>query len=133
MSRHCLNAPELVDVNTNQQDKGQQIALQVDRSLRTRLGVSQELIDATLNNAFGQRQVSVIYNPLNQYYDHGSCARIFAKSGSIEEHLCQRPARHRVPVGTGKRIVCFCELRFDQHPFVCQSSSRFLPEPSLST
>jgi multidrug efflux pump len=60
--------PELVDVNTNQQDKGQQIALQVNRDLATRLGVSQALIDATLNNAFGQRQVSVIYNPLNQYH-----------------------------------------------------------------
>ncbi len=60
--------PELVDVNTNQQDKGQQITLQVDRDLAARLGVSQALIDATLNNAFGQRQVSVIYNPLNQYH-----------------------------------------------------------------
>ena len=60
--------PELVDVNTNQQDKGQQIALHVDRDLAARLGVSQALIDATLNNAFGQRQVSVIYNPLNQYH-----------------------------------------------------------------
>ena len=60
--------PELTDVNTNQQDKGQQIALQVDRDLAARLGVSQALIDATLNNAFGQRQVSVIYNPLNQYH-----------------------------------------------------------------
>ena len=60
--------PELADVNTNQQDKGQQIALQVDRDMAARLGVSQALIDATLNNAFGQRQVSVIYNPLNQYH-----------------------------------------------------------------
>jgi multidrug efflux pump len=60
--------PELVDVNTNQQDKGQQIVLQVDRSSAARLGVSQALIDATLNNAFGQRQVSVIYNPINQYH-----------------------------------------------------------------
>ena len=60
--------PELVDVNADQQDKGQQIALQVNRGLAARLGVSQALIDSTLNNAFGQRQVSVIYNPLNQYH-----------------------------------------------------------------
>jgi multidrug efflux pump len=60
--------PELLDVNTNQQDKGQQIALQVDRDLAAKLGVSQALINATLNNAFGQRQVSVIYNTLNQYH-----------------------------------------------------------------
>ena len=60
--------PELVDVNTNQQDKGQQIELQIDRQTAAQLGVSPALIDATLNNAFGQRQVSVIYNPLNQYH-----------------------------------------------------------------
>lgn len=60
--------PELVDVNTNQQDKGQQITLLINRDMASRLGVSQALIDATLNNAFGQRQVSVIYNPLNQYH-----------------------------------------------------------------
>ena len=59
---------ELVDVNTNQQDKGQQIELQIDRKFAAQLGVSPALIDATLNSAFGQRQVSVIYNPLNQYH-----------------------------------------------------------------
>ncbi|SJM89609.1 multidrug efflux system, subunit C [Crenothrix polyspora] len=59
--------PELADVNTMQQDKGQQISLQIDRQAAARLGVNQALVDATLNDAFGQRQVSVIYNPLNQY------------------------------------------------------------------
>lgn len=59
--------PELVDVNTDQQEQGQQISLQVNREAAARLGVTQALIDSTLNNAFGQRQVSVIYNPLNQY------------------------------------------------------------------
>jgi multidrug efflux pump len=59
--------PELKDVNTGDQDKGQQIGLVVDRQLAARYGISQEMIDASLNSAFGQRQVSVIYNPLNQY------------------------------------------------------------------
>ena len=59
--------PQLSDVNTSQQDKGQQIGLVVDRDMAARYGVSQALIDTTLNDAFGQRQVSVIYNPLNQY------------------------------------------------------------------
>ena len=58
---------ELVDVNTNQQDNGQQISLQVDRDLSSRLGLSQTLINSTHNNAFGQRQISLIYNSLNQY------------------------------------------------------------------
>ena len=60
--------PELTDVSTNQQDKGQQIELVVDRAMAARYGITQAMIDTTLNNAFGQRQVSVIYNPLNQYH-----------------------------------------------------------------
>lgn len=57
----------LKDVNTDQQDQGQQVNLVVDRERASRYGISQAMIDATLNNAFGQRQVSIIYNPLNQY------------------------------------------------------------------
>ncbi|HZI84917.1 MAG TPA: efflux RND transporter permease subunit, partial [Casimicrobiaceae bacterium] len=62
------NLPELVDVNTDQQDKGLQTSLVIDRDTAARLGVSPQLIDATLNDAFGQRQVSTIYAPLNQYH-----------------------------------------------------------------
>jgi multidrug efflux pump len=79
--------PELADVNTNQQDKGQQIALQVDRSSAARLGVSQALIDATLNNAFGQRQVSVIYNPLNQYHVIMEVAPEFSQSAETLKNI----------------------------------------------
>ncbi len=58
---------ELVDVNTDQQDKGLQTSLVVDRDAASRLGLSMQQVDATLNDLFGQRQVSTIYNPLNQY------------------------------------------------------------------
>ena len=60
--------PQLVDVNTDQQDKGLQTSLVVDRAAATRLGLTSKLIDTTLNDLFGQRQVSTIYNPLNQYH-----------------------------------------------------------------
>ncbi|HEX7270888.1 MAG TPA: multidrug efflux RND transporter permease subunit [Casimicrobiaceae bacterium] len=67
--RQALSAlPELVDVNTDQQDKGLQTSLVIDRDTASRLGVSPSLIDATLDDAFGQRQVSTIYAPLNQYH-----------------------------------------------------------------
>ncbi len=59
--------PELTDVNTDQQDKGLQTTLVIDRDTAARLGVTPKLLDATLNDAFGQRLVSTIYNPLNQY------------------------------------------------------------------
>jgi multidrug efflux pump len=60
--------PELVDVNTDAQDKGLQTSIVIDRDTATRLGVTPRQIDATLNDAFGQRQVSTIYAPLNQYH-----------------------------------------------------------------
>ena len=60
--------PELADVNTDQQDKGIQTTLTVDRDAAARLGVTMQTIDSTLNDVFGQRQVSTIYNPLNQYH-----------------------------------------------------------------
>ena len=58
---------ELADVNTDQQDKGLQTSLVVDRDALARLGLTQKQVDATLNDLFGQRPVSTIYNPLNQY------------------------------------------------------------------
>ena len=62
------NLPQLTDVNTDSQDKGLQTSLVIDRDTASRLGISPQLIDATLNDAFGQRQVSTIYAPLNQYH-----------------------------------------------------------------
>jgi multidrug efflux pump len=67
--RQALTAlPEIADVNTDTQDKGLQTSLVIDRDAAARLGVSPRLIDTTLNDAFGQRQVSTIYAPLNQYH-----------------------------------------------------------------
>ncbi len=59
--------PELTDVSTDQQDTGLQTSLVIDRDAAARLGVTVSNLDTTLNDAFGQRQVGVIYNPLNQY------------------------------------------------------------------
>jgi multidrug efflux pump len=60
--------PQLVDVNTDQQDKGYETLLTIDRDAAARLGITTRQIVSTLNSAFGQRQVSTIYAPLNQYY-----------------------------------------------------------------
>ena len=62
------NLPELADVNTDQEDKGLQTSLTIDRDAATRLGVTPRMIDTTLNDLFGQRQVSTIYAQLNQYH-----------------------------------------------------------------
>ena len=59
---------EIVDVNSDQQDRGQQSLVVFDRVTASRLGLSPQLIDDTLYDAFGQRQVSIMYTPLNQYH-----------------------------------------------------------------
>ena len=60
--------PELRDVNTDQQDHGLQAKLIIDRDTASRLGVSPQDLDNALYDAFGQRQVSTMYRPLNQYH-----------------------------------------------------------------
>ena len=60
--------PILTDVNSDQQNSGLQAALVVDRETASRLGLTQQVIDDTLYDAFGQRQVSTMYTPLNQYH-----------------------------------------------------------------
>jgi multidrug efflux pump len=59
--------PELVDVSSDQQVKGLQATLVIDRDTASRLGITASMIDNTLYDAFGQRQVSIIYSLLNQY------------------------------------------------------------------
>ena len=59
--------PELADVNSDQQDNGAEMDLVYDRDTMSRLGISVQDANNLLNNAFGQRQISTIYQPLNQY------------------------------------------------------------------
>jgi multidrug efflux pump len=59
---------ELVDVNSDQQNKGLQASLVIDRPTAARLGITPQMIDNILYDAFGQRQVSTMYQQLNQYH-----------------------------------------------------------------
>ncbi|MBN7133096.1 acriflavine resistance protein B, partial [Pseudomonas oleovorans] len=66
--REALRAlPELTDIDARENSGAQQIRLVVDREAAQRLGVEMSMITAVLNNAFSQRQVSTIYEALNQY------------------------------------------------------------------
>jgi multidrug efflux pump len=60
--------PDLVDVSSDQQVRGLEAQLVIDRATASRLGVSPQQIDDALYDAFGQRQVSTMYLPLNQYH-----------------------------------------------------------------
>jgi multidrug efflux pump len=68
VERQLRTLKEITDVNSDQQDKGLQSLVVFDRSTASRLGLSPQLIDDTLYDAFGQRQVSILYTPLNQYH-----------------------------------------------------------------
>jgi multidrug efflux pump len=60
--------PQLKDVNTDQQNRGLEARLVIDRDTAARLGIQPAAIDAALYQAFGQSQVSTIYEQLNQYH-----------------------------------------------------------------
>jgi multidrug efflux pump len=60
--------PALTDVNSDQQQNGQEIDIEIDRDTASRLKLNPAAIDNTLYDAFGQRDVSTIYNALNQYH-----------------------------------------------------------------
>jgi multidrug efflux pump len=57
----------LKDVATDQESAGLQVSLTIDRDTASRLGISSQLVDETLYDAFGQRQVSIIFTQLNLY------------------------------------------------------------------
>ncbi|WP_395740276.1 efflux RND transporter permease subunit [Prosthecobacter sp.] len=62
-----LGLKELTDVNSDFEDKGTVTRLVIDREACARIGVTMQAVDAALNSSFGQRMVSTIYAPLNQY------------------------------------------------------------------
>ncbi len=93
--------PLLTEVNLDQQQKGLESDLVLDRNTAARLGLSVSQIDNTLYDAFGQRQVSVIYAAQNQYHVVMEVApEYLAEPGNAKRHLHQhqrRPGqRHKI-------------------------------------
>jgi multidrug efflux pump len=68
MLRKLQSLPLLVDVSSDQQNRGLEASLVVDRDTASRLGITARMIDDALYDAFGQRQVSTMYTELNQYH-----------------------------------------------------------------
>jgi multidrug efflux pump subunit AcrB len=68
LEERLRSMPELRDVSTDQQNQGLAANLVIDRDSAARLGISAAAIDNVLYDAFGQREVSTMYTPLNQYY-----------------------------------------------------------------
>ena len=94
-----MELPMLADVNTDQEVKGLQTLLVFDREAMARLGLTQQQVDAVLNDAFGQRQVSIIYNALNQYHVVMEVApRYWQDPQSLKEVYLQTPNGQPTPL-----------------------------------
>ncbi|MBX3302976.1 MAG: multidrug efflux RND transporter permease subunit [Nitrospira sp.] len=97
--------PEIADVNSDLQDKGLQSLVVFDRSTASRLGLSPQLIDDTLYDAFGQRQVSILYTPLNQYrVVMGVAPQYWQDPATLREIYVRSAAGAQVPLSAVARF-----------------------------
>ncbi len=85
--RAMATLPELKDVVTNEQSQGLETRLRVDRDMAARFGISVRQLDTLLNNAYSQRTISTLYQPLNQYRVVMAVAPDYAHSADDLDHL----------------------------------------------
>ena len=102
----CASCRELQDVTSDQQIAAPHVAIEIDRDTASRLGVSRALIDETLYDAFGQRQVATIYTSTNQYkVVLEVAAAIPARPGrAVARSTCPAPNGAQVPLSTLRTI-----------------------------
>ena len=99
MLQELRNIPVIADVSSDQQDRGLQSMVRYDRSTAARFGISSQLIDNTLYDVFGQRQVSTIYSALNQYHVVMEAAPEFLQSPQFLSQVYVRtPGGREVPL-----------------------------------
>jgi len=98
--------PIIADVNSDQQNRGLQVFVTYDRATASRLGISSQLIDNTLYDAFGQRPVSTMYTSLNQYHVVMEAAPQYWQNPDILNRIYVRsPAGKQVPLGAFARFA----------------------------
>jgi len=91
--------PGLNNVNTDEQSSGLQMNLVIDRAAAARYGIPVSMIDETLNDAFGQRLVSTIYSPLNQYHVVMEAAQRYLQSpNALNQVFLITSTGERVPL-----------------------------------
>jgi multidrug efflux pump len=118
--KDALNGlPELTDVNTDEQDRGLQTSVNFNRDMVSRLGITPALIDTTLNDYFGQREVSIIYNPLNQYYVVMEASPPNLQSPeSLKDIYVTMPVSSQYPNGVQAPLLSFADYELTNTPLV---------------
>ena len=97
--------PIIADVSSDQQDRGLQAMVEYDRTTAARFGIASQLIDNTLYDAFGQRQVSTVYSQLNQYHVIMEAAPEFLQDPRILNQVYVRaPGGSEVPLSAFARF-----------------------------
>jgi multidrug efflux pump len=129
--------PQLADVSTDQETRGLQTTVVIDRASASRLGITLDLIDTTLGNAFGQAVVSTIYTERNQYRVVMEVDPRHAQSPeALKDVYLRTPAGRQVPLSTVARYE-FTNTPLSvnhQGQFAAATISFSLPEGvSLST
>jgi hydrophobe/amphiphile efflux-1 (HAE1) family protein len=118
--------PQLQDLATDQQDRGLEEHLVIDRVTASRLGVTPQNIDDTLFDSFGQRQVSTTYTPLNQYH---VVLRVDAKYQSDPDSLTQVYLRN----STGQLVPLSAFCHFEpRHTMLAVNHQGQFPAVTLS-
>jgi multidrug efflux pump len=98
--------PELRDVGTDQQDAGLQASIAIDRATASRLGITPQVVDDTLYDAFGQRQISTMFTQLNQYRVVLEVApEVRQGPAGLDDIYLQGPEGGAVPLRTVTRVT----------------------------
>jgi multidrug efflux pump len=118
--------PQLRDVNTDQQDKGLEANVIIDRDTASRMGVAAADIDNALYDAFGQRQVSIMYKPLNQYHVVMEVAPQFSRSPDALQNIYVRASN-----GTPVPLAAFTHFGSSNTPLAVNHQSQY-PSVTLS-
>ncbi len=101
LERALRALPEFADVNTDQQVRGLQTTLTIDRASAARLGISIRAIDTALNLAFGQALVSTIYTSINQYRVVLEVApQYWQGPEALEKIYLLSPAKGQIPLSS---------------------------------
>jgi len=118
--------PELRDQNSDQQDQGLQAKLVIDRDTASRMGITPQILDNALYDAFGQRQVSTMYRPLNQYHVVMEVASQFQQTPEALQNIYLRST-----VGTPVPLAAFTHFEPSNTPLAVNHQGQ-VPSVTIS-
>ena len=118
--------PELRDQNSDQQDHGLQAKLVIDRDTASRMGITPQTLDNALYDAFGQRQVSTMYRPLNQYHVVMEVAAQFQQTPEALQNIYLRST-----AGTPVPLAAFTHFEPSNTPLAVNHQGQ-LPSVTIS-